>query len=140
MGHLSEGHQIENMKLILILAVTTACVAQQSGLQIETVGGPTDCSRKVQAGDRISVHYHGTLNSFDGTVFDSSYNRNQPFDVQIGVGKVIKGWDQGIVGMCVGEKRRLVIPPELGYGSRGAGDIIPGGATLYFQVEMLAFL
>ena len=58
------------------------------------------------------------MNSFDGTVFDSSYNRNQPFDVQIGVGKVIKGWDQGIVGMCVGEKRRLVIPPELGYGSR----------------------
>ena len=58
------------------------------------------------------------MNSFDGTVFDSSYNRNQPFDVQIGVGKVIKGWDQGIVDMCVGEKRRLVIPPELGYGSR----------------------
>ena len=96
----------------------SACAAQQSGLQIETVGGPTDCSRKVQAGDRISVHYHGTLNSFDGNVFDSSYQRNQPFEVQIGVGKVIKGWDQGIVGMCVGEKRRLVIPPELGYGSR----------------------
>jgi FKBP-type peptidyl-prolyl cis-trans isomerase len=58
------------------------------------------------------------LNSFYGSVFDSSYERNKPFNVQIGVGKVIKGWDQGIVGMCVGEKRRLVIPPELGYGSR----------------------
>ena len=58
------------------------------------------------------------MNSFDGNVFDSSYQRNQPFEVQIGVGKVIKGWDQGIVGMCVNEKRRLVIPPELGYGSR----------------------
>ena len=87
-------------------------------LQIETVGGPTDCQRKVQAGDHISIDYRGTLDSFDGFVFDSSYQRNQPFNVQIGVGKVVKGWDQGIVGMCVGEKRRLVIPPELGYGSR----------------------
>ena len=64
------------------------------------------------------LDYDGTLNSFDGFVFDSSYQRNQPFEVQIGVGEVIKGWDKGIVGMCVDEKRRLVIPPELGYGSR----------------------
>ena len=62
------------------------------------------------------MHYHGTLT--DGTVFDSSYQRNQPFNVQIGVGKVIKGWDQGIIGMCPGEIRQLVIPPELGYGDR----------------------
>ena len=96
----------------------SACYAQQSGLQKETVSGPTDCAKKVQAGDRISVHYHGSLDSFDGPVFDSSYQRNQPFEVQIGVGKVIKGWDQGIVGMCPGEKRQLVIPPELGYGDR----------------------
>ena len=87
-------------------------------LQIETVEGPTDCQRKVQAGDHILLHYQGTLNSFDGFEFDSSYQRNKPFEVQIGVGKVIRGWDQGIVGMCVGEKRRLVIPPKLGYGSK----------------------
>merc|ERR1719369_2670732 len=129
------------MKLALIIGLTSilasSCVAQQNGLQIITLDGPTDCRRKVTSGDNIVVHYHGTLT--DGKVFDSSYERNQPFDVQIGVGKVIKGWDQGIVGMCPGEKRQLVIPPELGYGDRGAGDAIPGGATLVFQVEMIAF-
>ena len=90
---------------------------QRQGLQVQTIDGPTSCgNNKVQSGDKIVVHYHGTLT--DGTVFDSSYERNQPFNVQIGVGKVIKGWDQGIVGMCPGEKRQLIIPPELGYGDR----------------------
>ena len=90
---------------------------QRQGLQVQTLeGSPTDCRRKVQPGDNIVVHYHGTLTN--GKVFDSSYERNQPFNVQIGVGKVIKGWDQGIVGMCPGEKRQLIIPPELGYGDR----------------------
>ena len=108
------------MKWTLIIGLTSilasSCLAQRNGLQVRTLDGPTDCRRKVQSGDNIVVHYHGTLT--DGKVFDSSYERNQPFNVQIGVGKVIKGWDQGIVGMCPGEKRQLVIPPELGYGSR----------------------
>ena len=89
-------------------------VPQQGGLQVQTLDGPANCRRKVKPGDNIVVHYHGTLT--DGTVFDSSYQRNQPFNVQIGVGNVIQGWDQGIVGMCPGEKRRLIIPPELAYG------------------------
>merc|ERR1719400_746703 len=130
------------MKLTLIVGLTFvlgSCLGQnqQNGLQVRTLDGPTDCRRKVQSGDNIVVHYHGTLT--DGKVFDSSYERNQPFNVQIGVGKVIKGWDQGIVGMCPGEKRKLTIPPELGYGANGAGDVIPGGATLIFEVEMIAF-
>ena len=108
------------MKLAIIVGLTfifASCSAQQTGLQVQTLeGSPTDCRRKVQPGDKITVHYHGTLTN--GKVFDSSYERNQPFNVQIGVGKVIKGWDQGIVGMCPGEKRQLVIPPELGYGDR----------------------
>ena len=77
---------------------------------------PSDCNSKVQEGQTILVHYHGTL--MDGTIFDSSFEKNEPFEVQIGVGQVIKGWDQGIIGMCVGEIRELTIPPELGYGER----------------------
>merc|ERR1711982_20253 len=82
-----------------------------------------------------SMHYTGTLE--DGTKFDSSVDRNEPFRFQIGVGQVIKGWEEGVLGMCVGEKRKLIVPPELGYGDQGAGDIIPGGATLYFDIELL---
>src|SRR6187399_1281795 len=101
-----------------------------TGLEYEDLTEGTGAEAK--AGQQISAHYHGTLT--DGTVFDSSYNRGQPFSFRLGAGQVIRGWDEGIVGMKVGGKRRLTIPPELGYGSRGAGGVIPPNATLNFDV------
>ncbi|XP_067647494.1 peptidyl-prolyl cis-trans isomerase FKBP2 [Eurosta solidaginis] len=93
-----------------------------------------NCETKSRKGDLVHVHYRGTLQ--DGTEFDSSYGREKAFTVKLGAGQVIKGWEQGLLGMCEGEKRRLVIPPELGYGKAGAGDKIPADATLIFEVEM----
>ncbi len=104
-----------------------------SELKIEdlVVGGGAE----AKAGHRVSVHYTGWLTN--GTKFDSSVDRGQPFDFPLGGGRVIKGWDQGVEGMRIGGRRRLTIPPELGYGSRGAGGVIPPNATLVFEVELL---
>jgi peptidylprolyl isomerase len=108
-------------------------VTTDSGLQYEDIVEGTGAM--PQKGQRVTVHYTGTLEN--GTKFDSSRDRNRPFSFTIGVGQVIKGWDEGVMGMRVGGQRKLVIPPELGYGARGAGGVIPPNATLLFDVELL---
>jgi FKBP-type peptidyl-prolyl cis-trans isomerase len=90
---------------------------------------------EAKAGDTVTVHYVGTLT--DGKEFDSSRKHNKPFDFQLGAHQVIKGWDQGIAGMKVGGKRKLTVPPSLGYGARGFPPVIPPNATLSFEVELL---
>lgn len=123
----------------VILVVVGSSLAEveerPSGLKIEFVEKVDACEKEAKNGNLLTMHYTGTLE--DGTKFDSSLDRSEPFKFQIGVGQVIKGWEEGIVGMCVGEKRKLIVPPELGYGEQGAGDVIPGGATLHFDVELL---
>ncbi len=103
------------------------------GLEIydEVVG----TGAEAKAGQKISVHYTGTLTN--GKKFDSSVDRGMPFEFTLGVGQVIQGWDQGFAGMKIGGKRKLVISPEMGYGSQGAGNVIPPNATLIFEVELL---
>ncbi len=110
-------------------AITTA-----SGLIIEelTVGSGAE----AVAGQYVSVHYTGWLT--DGSKFDSSKDRGDPFEFPLGAGHVIKGWDEGVQGMKVGGTRKLTIPANLGYGARGAGGVIPPNATLVFEVELLA--
>jgi FKBP-type peptidyl-prolyl cis-trans isomerase len=113
--------------------VSTDLVTTASGLQYQdlVIGD----GKEAVVGDNVSVHYTGWLE--DGTKFDSSLDRGNPFEFTLGMGQVIQGWDEGVAGMKVGGKRKLVIPPDLGYGSTGAGGVIPPNATLIFDVELI---
>ncbi|KAF9606103.1 hypothetical protein IFM89_023126 [Coptis chinensis] len=126
--------------LVVFFILSTSVWAKKSGdvtdLQIGVKYKPDTCEIQAHKGDKIKVHYRGKLT--DGTVFDSSFERGDPIEFELGSGQVIKGWDQGILGMCVGEKRKLKIPAKLGYGEQGSPPTIPGGATLIFDTELVA--
>ncbi|KAE8607435.1 hypothetical protein XENTR_v10011186 [Xenopus tropicalis] len=121
--------------LVLFLLPSVSASEGRKKLQIGVKKRVENCLVKSRKGDTLHMHYTGKLE--DGTEFDSSIPRNQAFTFTLGTGQVIKGWDQGLLGMCEGEKRKLVIPSELGYGDRGAPPKIPGGATLIFEVELV---
>ncbi|ETS62386.1 hypothetical protein PaG_03473 [Moesziomyces aphidis] len=121
--------------LVALAGVAAAADSLPDKLQVGVKFRPEVCDDKSQAGDLLAMHYTGTL--ADGTKFDSSLDRGQPFEFTLGTGQVIKGWDKGLRDMCVGEKRKLKIPPSDGYGARGAGGAIPPNAHLIFEVELL---
>ena len=120
----------------------SAKVKTESGLSYTVTCGPEQNAAVVKKGSLAQVHYTGWLADEQGNPivakkFDSSVDRKQPFAFRVGVGMVIKGWDEGVLGMGIGEERRLVIPPHLGYGQHGAGNLIPANATLVFDVKLL---
>jgi FKBP-type peptidyl-prolyl cis-trans isomerase FkpA len=121
-------------------AMTASTEANTTQLQkIDTMPGT---GREAEPGFNVSVHYTGWLydekaEGHKGAKFDSSVDRKEPFDFALGAGQVIQGWDEGFAGMKIGGKRTLIIPPEMGYGARGAGGVIPPNATLIFDVELL---
>lgn len=128
---------------ILFVGLAAAITAAEE-LKVNVYEGPTECDEadKVKVGDELGMHYTGTIDESSksgdpGMQFDSSHDRGI-LERTIGVGQLIEGWDEGLIGLCKGAKAILVIPPEMGYGSRGTGDIIPGDATLRFDVEVVS--
>lgn len=127
-----KANYVAVLALILVVLATVASADQAGKLKIGIKKRVENCENKTKKGDLIHMNYVGTL--LDGTEFDRS--RDQPLSFTLGSGQVIKGWDQGLLGMCVGEKRRLVIPSDLAYGSRSMGKI-PADSTLVFEVELM---
>lgn len=124
--------------------IATSVSAAPADFSVTQTSGPTDCEKKTAKGNYLSMHYTGSIDESSATgshgkVFDSSVPRKQTFDFQLGSGQVIKGWDEGLIGLCKGAHATLVLPPDMGYGARGAGADIPGGATLRFDVEVVDF-
>ncbi|KAF5746277.1 putative fk506-binding protein [Tripterygium wilfordii] len=137
---MSSSSVLKAASVLFFFVLLSSVIGKKSGdvteLQIGVKHKPETCEFQAHKGDRIKVHYRGKLT--DGTVFDSSFERGDPIEFELGSGQVIKGWDQGLLGMCVGEKRKLKIPAQLGYGDQGSPPTIPGGATLIFDTELVA--
>ncbi|XP_050731782.1 peptidyl-prolyl cis-trans isomerase FKBP2-like [Eriocheir sinensis] len=138
----SHRMRLEAVAAVVVVVLAVSCVAEEEKkkekvkkLQIGVKKRVDNCTLKSRRGDLLHMHYAGKLE--DGTEFDSSYPRGQPLTFTLGSGQVIRGWDQGLIGMCEGEKRKLVIPSDLGYGASGAPPKIPPHATLVFEVELL---
>ena len=130
--------------MIYAAALLALLAMSVRGLTVTQTDGPTDCATKTAAGMHLSMHYTGSIDESSATgtpgeQFDSSVSRGKTFDFQLGAGRVIRGWDEGLLGLCKGAKATLIIPPEMGYGAQGAGGVIPGGATLRFEVEVVDF-
>jgi len=123
-------------RFVAVCSLIALVAAEELKIEYVTTN---ECEVKSKNGDQLSMHYSGWLDEErKGPKFDSSLDRGQTFDFQIGVGQVIKGWDEGLLDMCPGDERKLTIPADKGYGDQGAGDVIPGGATLYFDVKLIS--
>jgi len=138
--------RISIMIYLLSISLISGCksmdkkeIKTSSGLRYVVLQAPKDGAKSPTAGKKVSVHYTGWLdqNGQKGSKFDSSIDRGMPFSFVVGIGQVISGWDEAVLGMKVGEKRLITIPANLGYGNRSVGNVIPAGATLIFEVELL---